>query len=599
MRPLNQLILMTRKSFGWAKLLFFLAAVLVTASAFNPSRASADVNDFLINEFSADYFLNNTDKQGEMTVKEDIYLTFNGNNHGILRAIPKKYNSQALKPKIIKVDSSTGAPTQFTTSSENSNLVLKIGDPNRTVTGLQHYQIEYSIRNVITFHDSHDELYWDINGTEWGQRFAHVNARIHLPDGLSVNNDEVCFTGSFGQTDSKCTVENDGSIIRANAYDLEAGQTLTIVAGFAKNYFQAPTIAEKIKDLMPGLAVLIVAPFLIGGWAIYYWYKNGRDPAGKSTIIPQYGPPDNLKPAEVGYIADFKADKKDITATIIDLAVRGYIKIIESKKDRLILKDQLEYSLELTNDDQSQLEEFEKIILNGLFGNDKNIGKIIKLNDLRGKLSEPAHDFKTNLDKKLKENNYLISHPLKSRFKLWFLLAMAGVVISAGIIRADSLIVIGGAVAAVITVICIAAMPARTEKGVAAKEYSLGLKMYLQTAEADRIKMMQSPGAKYADNATEPEKTVDFFEKLLPYAVVFNVEKEWAEEFSSIYTQEPSWYQGSNLDSFSAIYLASSLSGAVNGSIASSFSAPQSSSGSGFSGGFAGGGGGGGGGGGW
>jgi uncharacterized membrane protein len=109
--------------------------------------------------------------------------------------------------------------------------------------------------------------------------------------------------------------------------------------------------------------------------------------------------------------------------------------------------------------------------------------------------------------------------------------------------------------------------------------------------------MLQSPGAKYATNAKEPKRTVNLFEKLLPYAVIFGVEKDWAKQFDNIYKQPPAWYQG-NWSTFNTYMLASHISSATS-SFNASFSPPSSSSSSGFSGGGAGGGGGGGGGGGW
>ena len=111
---------------------------------------------------------------------------------------------------------------------------------------------------------------------------------------------------------------------------------------------------------------------------------------------------------------------------------------------------------------------------------------------------------------------------------------------------------------------------------------------------------MQSPNAPYAENAGSPIKSVDLFEKLLPYAVVFGVEREWAKEFADIYKSAPDWYSG-NINSFSAIYLASSLGGSFQNNMTTSFAAPSNSGSSGFGGGggFSGGGGGGGGGGGW
>jgi uncharacterized membrane protein len=131
-----------------------------------------------------------------------------------------------------------------------------------------------------------------------------------------------------------------------------------------------------------------------------------------------------------------------------------------------------------------------------------------------------------------------------------------------------------------------------------AREKIKGLKLYLETAEKDRIAMLQSPDAPYAAKSSEPKKTVELFEKLLPFAIVLGVENQWAKQFESIYTTPPDWYSG-NWGAFSAVYLASSLGGSME-AMGATFTPSGSSSSSGFGGGgFSGGGGGGGGGGGW
>jgi len=156
----------------------------------------------------------------------------------------------------------------------------------------------------------------------------------------------------------------------------------------------------------------------------------------------------------------------------------------------------------------------------------------------------------------------------------------------------------GAAVGAMIFAVFFHFMPARTVKGVAANEYAKGLKMYLNVAEKDRLKMLQSPSAPYMPKTDAPQQTVELFEKLLPYAIVFKVEQEWAKKFEAMYKTPPDWYSG-NYTAFNTGYLVGSLGGGFGNAVATSFGVSGSASGSGFGGGFSGGGGGGGGGGGW
>jgi uncharacterized membrane protein len=154
--------------------------------------------------------------------------------------------------------------------------------------------------------------------------------------------------------------------------------------------------------------------------------------------------------------------------------------------------------------------------------------------------------------------------------------------------------VLGSTLVIICALIFAGLMRRRSHAGVEAYEKVKGLQLYMKTAEADRLKMLQSVDRPYA----EPSKTVDLFEKLLPFAVALGVEKSWAKQFEGIYDQAPSWYAG-NFTAFNMGYLTGSLNSGIS-AMNTSFSAPTSSSSSGFGGGgFSGGGGGGGGGGGW
>lgn len=563
----------------------------------SPALASADVNNFVITSFRADETLSRQDKQGELRIVEHINLNFSDFNHGLLRAIPERYKNHSLQMHVNSITSDTNAPTSYTTYDSNGNKVLKIGDANRTVTGPQEYTIDYTLRNVITFYDNHDELYWDVNGDQWDQTFENVAVNLHLPSDLKTNQTPLCYTGSYRSSATDCGVNNrPGSINIATTKPLEARQTLTYVAAFDKGYFAASawyqTVAEYWKPLVSFLGPLL----LLGGGGIIYWYRKGRDPKGSGVIVAQYDAPDNLKPIAVGALVDFKADNRDITATIIDLAIRGYIKIIEIK-DKKILKDKTTYNLELLRDDFSGLDANETTVMKALFGG-KPAGVIVDMAGLKSKLYTTAALLSKQVSGQLTDAGYFSSGSLRSRSKMtvgvlaifivaYFSISLFGWALIAGLAA-------GGAIA----IICANALAARTAKGVAAKEHALGLKLYLNVAEKDRIAKLQTPNAPYAANAGEPVKTVELFEKLLPFAMVLGVEKQWAGQFEGLYTAQPNWYSG-NFQTFNAIYLVDSLNNGVGSAVNTAFSAPSSSGSSGSGGGFSGGGGGGGGGGGW
>lgn len=571
--------------------LLLLAAVSLGLWTFLLGAARADVNDFVINDFTADYYLNQNDPQGELRIVEHIKLTFSDNNHGILRALPEKYGGKSLKLRVNQVSSDTGAPAQFTTYAENDNLVLKIGDPNQTVTGAQAYTIDYSVQNVITFYDDHDELYWDINGDQWPQPFERVSVRFHLSSDLSPENYK-CFTGAFGSTAQNCELSADGmSAVTTQA--LNPYETLTVVLAFPKGHFQPPTLADWWHDNYRKVLAVVLPPLLLGGWAYNRWQRHGKDLKGRGTIIAEYGPPEGLTPAEVGTVNAYGLNARDISATIIDLAIRKYLRIIEVTKKK-ILKDSKTYQFELLNPDFSGLKAHEQQVLNDLFPV-KTIGETVTLDSLKNKFYKTIQSLQKELPKELTKAGYFMSNPAHAGRSLYVLAVILGVLVFVVM----SWLSLGLLISAILVLIFAKLMPKRSALGVSAKEMIEGLNLYLTTAEKDRIKMLQSPDAPYAVKSTEPKKTVELFEKLLPYAMVLGVEGQWAKQFESIYKTPPDWYQG-NWRGFNAVNFTSSLNSSVS-AMGTSFSPPRSSSGSGFSGGggSSGGGGGGGGGGGW
>ncbi len=439
-----------------------------------------------------------------------------------------------------------------------------------------------------------------MNGGQWDQPFTAVQATLHVPAGARLwARQPVCYTGAYGATAHDCLIDTSPAGIMAAATDLAPGQTLTFVAGFDKGYFRPATWRDRLRDYAVPALQFVVPLAVIGGAGFIWWWKRGRDARGRGTLIPQYDAPDQLKPIEAGAVVDFRVDDRDLTATIIDLAIRNYLKIIESSGKKLFGK-QKRYTLQLTNKDWSGLNSWEQELLGGFFGFDGNTGSV-DLSAMKSKLQTHARNIKKSVEASLVDRAYFVSKPSKyltiSIPTIIFAVAAFGFTSPAALQGGWLLwgVVVGVAVFGVFYHF----LPARTAKGTAAREHILGLKLYLQVAEKDRIKMLQSPDSPYAAKTAEPARTVELFERLLPYAIVLKVEEQWAGKFADVYKTQPDWYVG-NYSAFTTGYLVGALGNGLNGAMASSFASPRSSSSSGFGGGgFAGGGGGGGGGGGW
>ena len=330
---------------------------------------------------------------------------------------------------------------------------------------------------------------------------------------------------------------------------------------------------------------ILFIPVIVLGILLNLWYAKGKDPKGRGTIIAQFDAPDNLTPAEVGTVIDEKVQNKDISSEIINLAVRGYLKITRIESKKLIFKS-TDYQLDKLKIEDGLDNDFDKKLVKGLFGSKDSV----KLSDLKNKFYDDLAKIKKQLYKVVVKKGYFPRNPNKVR----------GVYAGVGIVLVFITFFVGPIFggfgifsllsSAVLIIIFSFIMPVRTLKGVHAREHILGLKRYLSVAEKDRIEFHNAP-----------KKDPKQFEKLLPYAMVLGVEKKWAEQFKDIYSQQPGWYNDPTGAGFNSVVLANSLSSFSASANTTMVSRPSSASGggSGFSGGGGGGGFGGGGGGSW
>lgn len=577
-----------------AKSKLLLVALLATM-VFAAPKANADVNDFTVNDFHGRYELSNDTHAGRLKVTETIQVTFSDQNHGIERAIPVDYMglSLHLDVKSVKRD---GQPEPYTTYGQANNEVLRIGDEDKTTTGQHTYEIRYEMKNVIAFFDDFDEWYWDINGDQWQQPFEKVSGEVIMPTGWSSEGipSASCYTGRLGSTQSVCNITKTATGYTFESIDeLGANETLTVATPFQKGLFTPRDRTDWYRDNMWQLVGLATGAVLSYA-AFRQWYRWGKDYKGTGIVIPEYKAPKNLTPAEVGLLNDYSVDSRDLTATIIDLATRGYIKIHDEEKSIAAgFMKKHEFTLELTNHRVGNLKYHERRLLEALF-KPLQTGVTLEMKDInKVEMYEASVQIRHKLKNALtKEHGLLEEAPKTAHAILWGI--AAGSLVLIFVSGAGWGWIAGMILAISSSVLFIALMRRRSHAGVKAYENIKGLKLYMNTAEKDRMKMMESVDRPYA----EPAHTVEFFEKLLPFAVALGVEKSWAKQFENIYREAPSWYSGS-YGSFNTVYFTSSLASSMS-SLNANFSTSTSSSSSGSGGGgFSGGGGGGGGGGGW
>lgn len=593
-------------------------AVLALLASLGAKASAQSTQDFVIQNFTADYYLDrNQAKTASLHVTEQISAVFPNydQNHGILRALPQTYLDRTLSLSIDSVTDENNQPRRYTTYGQNDNLVLKIGDPDRYVHGTQVYKITYDMKNTALLLSDHDELYWNVNGTEWEQPFGTVTARLHVPPSLvsSLQERSACYVGAAGSRDtSRCSINNmgdSGSVIYTyQAQNLSSGETLTFVNGFKPGTFvlgpeiAAAQRAQRIKYALIGAG--IVAPTLFSSlWLYWRWRKYGRDPKGRGVIIPEYQPYKGLNVLTSDYIFEEKLNTKAISALIIELAVKGYIAIYEKPVHKRFAKDTKTYSLKLVRSEEG-LSNQEIAVLNMFFKGALAVGAEVDISSLKSSMADEIKKLKKDLGASLSTFGFFAGNP-ETAGRTYAVIG--GAMLAGGFFLLTTgifaLIAASVGLAGLTFMIFGRYMPSRSAKGVEVRDHMLGLRDYIKLAEADRLKFLQSPQGteKIAEAGLTPDDPhfkVKLFESLLPYAMVFNLEKGWAAQFQDVYSQPPGWYNG-DWSTFNAVYLASSI-GSFSSVNSVNFSPPRSSGGSGFGGGgFAGGGGGGGGGGGW
>lgn len=569
-------------------------AALALVIGVSPAAQAQGVQDFVITDFRVDYQLTNNDPQGTLRTKEAITVDFSGQNRGILRAIPERNGTLKTNPVVSKVQRD-GKNEPFITYSENENTVIRIGDVDTYITGEHTYLIEYEVENVIRFFETHDELYWNVNGTQWLQPFENIVATIETtaPTTTEESLKPICFTGSFGATEKACEInEATGKLTVSTTETLLPGETLTFIQAYEKGYFTPPTWLEKHWTSLLGAAV-VLSQLLVFYYAYKKWRKYGKD-YSRGIVTPYFERPKGVSLIEAGYVSTQQLQPVHLTAALIDLAIRGYVTITETNDKKP------KHELTLIKDIDASLAADEAYLLEHLFDS-KVAGATVRLEDKKQKLHPILTSLKAMADTATHKKGFFELQPSKGPASLtkYYLLSIVTIVI--GFITAPAsygLGVVIGILVFIGIIILGSLMAKRSRSGMYLKEHMDGLKLYLSRSEKDRLKAHDAVAAPLAPRSAEPKRTVAFFEKLLPFAIALGVEKSWAEAFKDIYQQAPDWYQG-NWSSFNTVALANSLSSTA--SVASvSFSAPASSgSGSGFSGGSAGGGGGGGGGGGW
>jgi hypothetical protein len=560
-----------------------------------PIQANAQARNWRVSDFKDTVSIS---PDGTALVNERISVAFVGEWHGIHRTIPVEYpgpdgTNYTLFLKVLNVTDEDGKKLKYDSTKSGAYRDLKIYIPNAVDT-TRVVNIDYSVRNGVRFFNKNDdknddnyaEFYWNVTGNDWPVPIDHASAFVTLPDNAAGGLRAQAFTGTYGSRQSEATIEVKGANVlfeTTRPLPMRGGATIDIY--IPQGVLKPPSAFTKFAWFLSSNPIVFL-PLLTFAVMFALWHAVGRDPDPGVSVAPQYEPPPGMCPAEAGTLLDDTIHPRDITCTIVDLAVRGYIKI-EEKVDTFLLFHHKDYLFTLLKPREQwgpDLTPHERVMLENVFV----VGTETRLSSLKNRFYTVIPIVRQDIMSALKNKGiYTLDPESANGYSIVAAVVIAILVIAVQVMGwmnlfySLPLVIISVLVSAIIWWLFARQMTAKTLAGARTTIAVLGFQEFMNRVDADRIKRMPP----------------DTFEKFLPYAMALGVEHQWAQAFDGIIKNPPSWYVSANgYTGFSALYFSSSMHSMASDMHQVFVSAPRaSSSGSGFGGGGGGGFGGGGG----
>ena len=525
-------------------------------------------------------------ERGTLRVTQDFEMEFNGgDDHGpfvylISRQAIAGDDSRwrVLEISDPRVTSPTGAPVEVKIEREGSTYGVRIGDPDRTVKGRQHYVLTYAITGLVN-PDAEggkgDEIYWNVIGNGWELPIDDVTVTLQGPAAVTGT---TCYAGRRDSTD-RCTshaAAGDRAVFTQD--HLGAGQGLSVVGEWPVGTFvnAAPIYTERytpgntLRPTAGAFGIGLGSLAVLGGLAALIFRRFGRDeayvgltpgllpapgqqttigPRRKTPVAVRFTPPDDVSAGEIGALIDGTAGTNDIVAGIVDLAVHGYLRIDETAPpldpDAGMVEKALagmkgskgrftDWRLVRLEADRTLLSRNLKVLDQGLF---KKKNDPLLRGDLEQAIAAVMMKSKSALYQDMVERGWYRRNPSVLR-GLW-IVAGVGLIalgVSLGVALGFSLgwglAGIGPIVVGIAVFVAAFFVSSRTAEGSAILAQAEGFKEYLMTAEADQIRV---------------EEDQDIFSRYLPWAIAFGAESHWVGVFREIAASgrpvaEPYWY---------------------------------------------------------
>ncbi|MCO6498086.1 MAG: DUF2207 domain-containing protein [Chitinophagaceae bacterium] len=538
-------------------------------------------------------------QDASLKITEKISVYFTESRHGIIRYIPYRYKVEDLPEGLEKAEAAWEYNgyryvnikdvkvryAKYKVSSTGDNQTIRIGDENRLVTRDQYYEISYTMEGAVNFFKDYSELYLNVIGNAWATRIEKVHFTIRFPAPLPDSVRWFVATGRRGSTDNNSYTKwnDDHTVLEGMTIaPLKMYEGVTVGVAMPGGMIKKPDYSK--RDL-GWLALPFITLFGMFG----IWRRWGKDPA--VTVVAQFYPPDGITPSVAGSLIDGTVNRRDLTALVPYWGAKGYIRVEETEKKKLLgLIKGYEYKFIKLKELDNNAERFERTMFSDMFAE----GDEVVLDDLKDSYYRTMEASRKQLKELIDSRKYYTQYSrefavLIPVFGILFLII--GIVTFIGHYPVGA--IKWGAIltASLIVVVFGALMSKKTEKGTEVYEKLLGFKEFIKTVEKDKLNEFLKEDPNY-------------FDKILPYAIVFNVADEWKDKLKDLDVPPPSWYSSTNYTAanFSNLMFLNSLDRSMNSMSQTFYSRPSSSGSSGGSfggGGFSGGGFGGGGGGSW
>ena len=349
-----------------------------------------------------------------ITVTESIDFQFRGSWKGVFRKVPIRYRTPLGFNYSLRVDEegafdTDGSPLEVKVSNTGHYRQIKAWVPGAN-DATRRVVFKYRVHNGLQFFDDHDELYWNVTGDEWDFPIQAASATITLPSAASGVR-AAAYSGAFGSRENHADVQIMGHQIQ---FEMQRGlsfrEGLTAVVGWEKGLIDEPGWTDKVAEFIRSNRLFAI-PVFVFLMMFRIWYTRGRDPR-LNPIMVRYEPPDGLTPAEAGTLIDNSADMRDITSTIVDLAVKGYITIEDTEEAQLFglfkVKEYI-FHLKIPGHQWGELRKHERTLLNAMFLDEAR--STVKLSDLENSFYRDLPDIREHIFDQLLAHKYYRKRP--------------------------------------------------------------------------------------------------------------------------------------------------------------------------------------------